>query len=649
MTAEEPRTGLPIEFLRTIAVRAEPDSPPARMAVERARNLPESGARDDLILALLSGALGSSAPEWMLQAAIDSGLGKEEIHLYDGSPMSLVATALAHASCSDSQREEALGRCSVPQLGVLGREGCGETLAMAVVAELSRRGPHGQPMSPHLLEHPRAAQAILREPGLHDLVFLAALDLLPGFPEFPRPKDPEGDDVLERHKTFTAAREAWDTMWERIVSVQTGRHRQLITWAKDTRADHTIREHLLGTVPWDVEASLLEEVALDDLAGFDRWVLITRACRMLRDGLSKPQVRDHLSAELESATAADLRDLESFMDDALDLHDYGLHSAVSWVQSAAEGTWRHILNPSDAKSRYGEPHTWRAPDELLVALGRRFANVAVEALDLWEAEPKHTRPGPRDLRWLHAMLVHLPDLTTDVKAKARIVLQHTRPQPRKAWETGGFATDQRDRELADLRAAIEGILGDPAAAARNMALGDPEHVTVQRLAAVPDDVLDDYLARHPGDDELVEKTLLAFASRGSYRPKIHFADVLKRHSAPKAALLQITVDLRKRLGGGPQLREGWARQVLQLPNCSADIIRALPAWTALTVGGSQRGTAHAAVALLVTTALGDDEEAWTRFADSPASYAGPTAWLRLGDILAAAADGAAWPKPPAGR
>ncbi|MFD7668045.1 hypothetical protein [Streptomyces sp. NPDC059788] len=51
----------------------------------------------------------------------------------------------------------------------------------------------------------------------------------------------------------------------------------------------------------------------------------------------------------------------------------------------------------------------------------------------------------------------------------------------------------------------------------------------------------------------------------------------------------------------------------------------------------------------VLGALGDDAEAWARFASSPASYAGATAWLRLGDLLDAAAAGASWPKPPQSR
>jgi hypothetical protein len=70
MTTEEPRSGLPLEFLHAIAAEAVPDSPPIRMAVEKARNLPEGTHRDDLLLALLRGALSDSAPEWLFQAAI---------------------------------------------------------------------------------------------------------------------------------------------------------------------------------------------------------------------------------------------------------------------------------------------------------------------------------------------------------------------------------------------------------------------------------------------------------------------------------------------------------------------------------------------------------------------------------------------------
>jgi hypothetical protein len=94
------------------------------------------------------------------------------------------------------------------------------------------------------------------------------------------------------------------------------------------------------------------------------------------------------------------------------------------------------------------------------------------------------------------------------------------------------------------------------------------------------------------------------------------------------------------------LREAWARQVLKLPGLTPELIRSLPAWTALTVGGPRYGTAHEAVASVVLAALGDSDEAWSRFAASPASYSGPTAWLRLGDVLDAAVKGTDWPTPP---
>lgn len=73
------------------------------------------------------------------------------------------------------------------------------------------------------------------------------------------------------------------------------------------------------------------------------------------------------------------------------------------------------------------------------------------------------------------------------------------------------------------------------------------------------------------------------------------------------------------------------------------------AWSALTVGGARHGTAHTTVASTVLAALGNDDDAWSRFATSPASYSGPTAWLRLGDVLKAATQGEEWPKPPTTR
>ncbi|MGW7610843.1 hypothetical protein ACWGKW_26900 [Streptomyces sp. NPDC054766] len=642
MTTEEPRSGLPIEFLHAIAAEAGLDSPPIRMAVEKTRNLPEGTRRDDLLLALLRGALSDSAPEWLLQAAIDSGFRKEN-RPYESPSMSLAAAALAHPACPDPLRKEALRRCSLPQLGTLGSQRCGEELAEAIVMEFDDRGPHQQPMTPELLETPSTAQLILGKPQLHDTVFSAALERLPKCPQLSGDESGD-DDILDRYDRYLASRKAWEGMWEHIVTTHTTRHRQLVDWAPDNNTRQAIRDHLLGTLPWEVESSLLEELAHEDLSGFTISDLITRGSRMLKDGFSKEETRSQLGDAFNALEPKVRKRVERFFDDSDDVREIGLRTAVTWVASRAEGSWRHVLNPAEAKNRYGEPHSWHASGELLAALGQRFAAVAVAALYLWEPDSCSARPSPQDLRWLHSLLLHLPGVTDEVKQKARTVVQHVRPRPRNRWDHLDHKTQQEDQRLAELRAVIERILGDPA----TVSLGDPKQVTHHELARASDKVLDDYLPQHSGNDDLAERVLLSYASN-AHRSKLSFSTVLAHHSAPDAALLQITTDLRKRLGGGPHLRETWTRQVLTLPDCTPELIRALPAWTALTVGGPRYGTAHKAVASVVLAALGDSDEAWTRFATSPASYAGPTAWLRLGDILDASAHGTAWPQPPRAR
>ncbi|GAA2215948.1 hypothetical protein GCM10009850_114160 [Nonomuraea monospora] len=641
MTSEQPRSGLPVEFLCAIAAEASPGSPPIRMATERTRALPEGRARDALLLILLLGAHKSSAPEWMLKAAIESDI-RTEGQAHESPSMRLATAALSNPSCSDALREEALRLCSSPQLAVLGRKRCGELLAQAMGTELRRREPHGRPMTPELLEEPSASQVILREPDLHDTVFSAALDLLPQFPPGPRRTESETtEDFLKRHQQHMAAWEAWETMWGRVVELHTDRHRQLVEWAQGSRAFGVIRDHLLGAVPWDVEPSLLEEIAARDLAEFEARRLITRLCRMLRDGLSELEARSLLADELDALDPDGRRYVERFFGDSRSARERGLRAAVYWMEATVDGSWRHILNPADGKTRYGESHAWRAPQELLVVLGQRFAVAAANALDLWEPDPDpdHLSPSPQDVRWIHALLLHLPDVTDEVKDKARAVVQHFREAALPPWARGGYKAQEDHRQLAELCASIERMLDDPAAATRSSALGDPAHVTVRELAGASDEALRDYLARHAGDDDLVEKTLLSFASH-SHRPAFAFPEVLAFHSAPETALIRMTTDLRKRLGGGPALREAWTRLVLALPDCPPHLVRALPAWTALTVGGPET------VVSVVLTTLGNDDEAWNRFATSPASYTGATAWLRLGDVLDAAATSALWPDPP---
>ncbi|WP_239069884.1 hypothetical protein [Streptomyces sp. SID13666] len=500
-------------------------------------------------------------------------------------------------------------------------------------------------MNPELLKEPDTAQMILRQADVHDVVFATALDLLP---TFPRPtRQGEVEDFTAWWDAYMAERNAWEKMWEQVVSTHTTRHRQLVAWAEKSDADHVIRKHLLGTIPWDVEPSLLEEIAKDDLAHFQDSSLLTRVCRMSRDGASEQQVRSHFGDELSALKPESLRHVEEYILNVADLREHGEHATTSWVENAAKSNWRYILNPAEAKQRYGEPHTWRSPDELLRSLSRRFAEVGVEALKLWEPQKTTAHRAQSDLRWVHSTLVHLPTVTDKVETWVRAILADSRPNP--YTRAHGYTALDQERQLSETRASIVRIIGDPSAASRKTALGDPNTVTVRDLSGATGEVLEDYLTRHGGNDELVEKALLAFAS-GSSRPKPTFTDVLARHSAPQAALMDITTHLRRRLGGSPSYREAWAREVLALPDINPELIRALPAWTALTVGGGSRySTTHKAVTTVVMHALGGSDKAWERFASSPASYSGPTAWLRLGDVLDASAHGTPWPTPPSTR
>ncbi|MEU0033129.1 hypothetical protein [Streptomyces sp. NPDC006333] len=119
---------------------------------------------------------------------------------------------------------------------------------------------------------------------------------------------------------------------------------------------------------------------------------------------------------------------------------------------------------------------------------------------------------------------------------------------------------------------------------RTASLGDPQGIGFEKLADADEDVLVAYLDRRMGNDTLVEEALLIFAAR-SYRKSLIFDDVLDRHPAPQQTLLDLTLHLRRRLGGGPELRGSWAEILLDRPECPAELLRLLPAWSALKARG----------------------------------------------------------------
>lgn len=286
MAAAESHTSLPFEFLRTVIAQASADSPPTRMAVEAIRTASQSTDRDGLLMTLLRGPLAQAAPDWLLAMAVKSDLNREPQPYMPADPMELTRVALSHPACPNAYRTRYLRECTEARLGVLGRREGGAALIRAVVAELNPRSATDLAITPELLTAPTPAQLVLGEHGLHEAVFVTDLDCLPSGPD----KHDGEEDVetwMERHR---AASDAWDSMWSGIVRAQTVHHRRLLTWcARHRDADRVVREHLLGSSPWHVEPTLLEEVAAHDLEYFGRAVLLTRISRSCRDGLTPAQ------------------------------------------------------------------------------------------------------------------------------------------------------------------------------------------------------------------------------------------------------------------------------------------------------------------------------------------------------------------------
>ncbi|MEU3713640.1 hypothetical protein [Streptomyces catenulae] len=616
------------------------------MAAEQARSMDDGPERRTLLEALLRGPYRDSAPEWLLKAAVDSDLARKPPQsdpLY-GPAMDLALSALSHPSCTPELRYQSLRQCTAAQLGLLGSPQAGDVLADAIAHALHEREPHRQSMTVGLLDAPSDAQLVLRQHRLHTTVITAALELLPSYPSFDKSEGEDTSAWLERHK---AAEQAWRTVWKRVVTTHPEHHRLLVTWSDDNDAGYIVREHLLGGIPWDVEPELLEEIALDDLASFPDSVLTTRMCRMRREGATEQEVREHFASDLAELSPQDREHIDYYLSDSTYRLRFGCRAAISHTAWAAERRWRHLLNPDQAQ-QYGRPHPWRATADQLASLARQFAEQAAVVLALWEPDPDSPINSAKDLRWVCDLLKHLPVVTPDVTEQVRLICRDAKRGLAGRREYGRYelASDvQQARELLDtIERMIAGPMPDPGSV-RTASLGAPEHVTVRDLAGAPDTVFAEFVRRHQGDDSLVEKALLSFASR-TYRREVSFADVLHHHSAPQHALLNLTQNLRRHLGGGPNLRTAWADAVLGLPTTSTEVIRALPAWTALKASGPRGQAAHPAVTSVVCASLGDSTKAWQRFAASPAGNVGPTAWLRLGDLLDAATKGTSWPKPP---
>ena len=633
--------GIPVEFVIAAAGRAAPGSVPAQFAAEKAKTLAPGPARERLLSALLSAAFRDAAPQWLVEAAASQGLSEKHEH-WAGSAIELAAAALEHPDCTGETRAAALWECTEVQLAHLGTRERAAVLIAAVCAELRRRSPHPEPMTRALLAQPSPARRILRNGRLADAVFDTAYDLLPTEPD--RHARAELGPSAKR-EWLSDQYAAWESMWTSVLEHQPERHAQCVERSESCPANRLIRQILLAVMPWTVEPSLLQDLAAADLAGFHTAAVVTEVCRALHDGASRDEVRERFADSIAALSSYGLKHLALYLDGDLLEPEWGCNEAANWAMHAVKENWRLLLNPAEAKPRYGgEPYPWQISATRLRELGRAFADTTLPALLSWEPKLEGAVDYPGLLRWIAALLAHLPQITDEVRATTAAVIGDARTALRP---TGYRAQPHRDcKEAEELIARIGAVLADraPNAAPRQRPLGDPASITVHELEGVQPATLAAYLDRHAGDDALVEKALLAIASTG-YGQCTHFGDVLGRHSEPGRAVREITHDLRSRLGGAPAAREQWARAVLALPDCDRELIRELPAWTALKLS-EDRSDARRQIVGVVTAALGDDAQAWRRLAEGPASYAGPTAWLRLGEVLDAASSGAPWPTSP---
>ncbi len=433
-------------------------------------------------------------------------------------------------------------------------------------------------------------------------------------------------------------------MWRDVLRAQEERHRQILEWAASSdSAELQIRPQLLGGIPWSVDPGLLVELAEHDLRRFPEAIAWARIAHQVSLGVPAHEVEERFREDL-----AHLREHKRWpLDDLLRGEKIWVESAledpVDTAKTCVSNTWRYILETDDLPEERLSPHSWRTPPETLAKLRRKFAEAAVHVIPWWRSDSYEQRFGTESVRWLRVILTHLPEIPPDLKASVRPIVRTGETYLRRADLS--YRDHQRYQDIQRLREDLNflrRLMGSSFVPTSSdlRGLGSPDKVNVQELAALHADDLDRYLDTHPGHDALVEKALLSLAFERNPAGK-SFVELLARHSQPDTALMRLTLELRARLGGNPPLRRAWTALVLSLPGVGPEVVRALPLWSAVRCLQGQ-----SAVVSAVSQSLGTDERAWERFAANPATGAGDHAWLRLGDVLDAAASGQPWPAAP---
>jgi hypothetical protein len=432
------------------------------------------------------------------------------------------------------------------------------------------------------------------------------------------------DDAGERgrsdqdpDRTFLA-RDAFDDLLARILQVQQPHHPHL----SDPARPHgeRVARMLLADLPWLLDDELLDELAARQLDELERSIAAARD--------------DHTEGGADVAWRAVMKFPFEFrhlvneeLPETLRIPDVGAHRNR---RAQAGPGWRGWA--SDAGHRHQ-----------LVA---RLAQLVAATLP-WLATSDTIIIEERELAGVYCTLALHPALPDE----ARVAAEHLADAARARGRNRRWSSDDRSGIYLQ---ALAPLLGAPrprqygASAAAGRLVDDLSRPSAQptlkalRQLNVDQPVVD----RRAGDDELVELALLAASGTNHADPD----QLLKAHSDPRGALLILTSELRRRLGGNPEDRCRWVRFVLRSRWCTEEVVAALPEHAAMAVvtehGAPARQEQPNPIVMMIRARLGDHADAWQRFAANPATNTGEGAWLRLGELLAAAVTGGPWPAPP---
>jgi hypothetical protein len=622
------RCTLPTRLLHALLAGTTPDHPLVGIAVDRVLRT-ESLASYTAETALATELLGrvyaaGHAPLALLHAALAA------------DDNSLVRLALTSPDLPEVDRSGWLTAAEPKRLAAVAVHLEGAPIAGLVAAEVARRTLAGRRMIDVFDGEPGVAEQLLLAGPVAVEVLDTAMDLLPQPPSgeelriafntrFRRWRA-EDDDAGERgrgdkdpDRTFLA-RDAFDDLLARILRVQQPHHAHL----SDSARPHgeRVAQMLLADLPWLLDDELLDELATRQLNELER--TIAAACDDQSEGGADVAWQAVMKFPFEFRHL-----VNEELPEALRIPDVGAHrgrgaqAGPGWRGWASDAGHRHQLVARLAQL-VAPTLPWLAASDMMIIEERELAGVYC-TLALHPAPPDEVRVAAehlaeaarareRNLRW------RSDDRSGSYLQALAPLLGAPRPRQYEASAAAGRLVDDLSRPSA--RPTLKAL----------------RQLNIDQLRTVVD--------RRAGDDELVELALLAGSGTNQADPD----QLLEAHSNPRGALLILTRELRRRLGGNPEDRCRWIRFVLRSRWCTEEVVAALPAHAAMAVVTEYRAPARQEqpnpIVTMIRARLGDHAGAWQRFAANPATKTGEGAWLRLGELLDAAVTGGPWPPPP---